>query len=87
MRYKNLGPNGSILFCLEYLETHFDWLIEKLNSITQSEPQASSSTQSDLDKIDYIILDLPGQIELSTDHQSLKNILHRLEKLDWRVRE
>ncbi|KAG0152545.1 hypothetical protein CROQUDRAFT_55919 [Cronartium quercuum f. sp. fusiforme G11] len=82
MRYKNLGPNGSILFCLEYIETHFDWFSDKLNSLTQSDPQGSSTSQVE---VDYIVLDLPGQIELSTDHQSLKNILHRLEKLDWRL--
>lgn len=82
MRYNNLGPNGSILFCLEYLETHFDWFLDKLDALTRSDPEATSSSQT---AIDYIVLDLPGQIELSTDHQSLKNVLHRLEKLDWRV--
>ncbi|EGF99779.1 uncharacterized protein MELLADRAFT_94067 [Melampsora larici-populina 98AG31] len=73
MVYNRLGPNGSILFCLEYLENHLDWLIEKLKI-------------NDDQEIDpFIVLDLPGQIELSTDHQSLKNILHKLEKLDWRL--
>lgn len=33
-----------------------------------------------------IILDPPGQPELTTHHQSLPNILHRLEKLGYRVR-
>lgn len=73
MFYHQLGPNGSILFCLEYLETHLDWLLEKIKTYCEEE------------EIDYLVLDLPGQIELSTDHQSLKNVLHRLEKLDWRL--
>ncbi|MBW0490458.1 hypothetical protein O181_030173 [Austropuccinia psidii MF-1] len=73
MKFKNLGPNGSILFCLEYLEENFDWLLEKIKSNQLNQ------------EIDYIVMDLPGQVEILTDHQSLKNILNRLEKLDWRL--
>lgn len=31
-RYQ-LGPNGGTLFCLEYIETNIDWLIEKLEPL------------------------------------------------------
>lgn len=106
MEFNKLGPNGSILFCLEYLESHFDWFSDKLTTLTaiDSSPglpsSSSSSSPKDRDpsidshrtddphldgSIDYIVLDLPGQVEISTDHDSLKNVLHKLEKLDWRL--
>lgn len=82
MEYHGLGPNGAILFCLEFLEKNFDWLADKLAALTS--PDLSSDIPAAHD-IDYIVLDLPGQVEISTDHLSLKNVLHKLEKLDWRV--
>lgn len=33
MRELRLGPNGGIMFCLEYLLENIDWLIEKLEPI------------------------------------------------------
>jgi GTPase SAR1 family protein len=48
----NLGPNGGMLYCLEFLEANFDWLEEALSKCTTG----------------YFVFDLPGQVELSTDH-------------------
>lgn len=66
-----LGPNGGMLYCIEYLEENFDWLDEKLGA---------------LGKDAYVVFDLPGQVELSTNHESLKNIIKRLSKSGFRVR-
>jgi len=66
-----LGPNGGMLYCLEYLEQNLDWLLDKLGAL-------SSDT--------YIVFDLPGQVELSTNHSSLKNIVNKLVKSGYRVR-
>ena len=52
MNELNLGPNGGMLYCLEYLEANFDWLENELKAL----------------KADYVVFDLPGQVELSTDH-------------------
>jgi hypothetical protein len=30
MKNLNLGPNGGLLYCIEYLEKNFDWLLAKL---------------------------------------------------------
>ena len=30
MDIHDLGPNGALMFCMEYLETNFDWLLDKL---------------------------------------------------------
>jgi hypothetical protein len=29
-----LGPNGSLIFCMEYLEKNIDWLIKELKKIS-----------------------------------------------------
>lgn len=65
-----LGPNGGMLYCMEYLEANYDWLEDRLK---------------ELDKEDYILFDLPGQVELSTNHPSVKNIIRKLTKSGFRV--
>jgi GTPase SAR1 family protein len=67
----HLGPNGGMLYCMEYLEANYDWLEEKLK---------------ELGKDAYVLFDLPGQVELSTNHNSLKNIIEKLSKSGFRVR-
>lgn len=42
----NLGPNGGLIYCMEYLEKNFDWLKEKLESLQDC----------------YILFDCPGQV-------------------------
>ena len=66
-----LGPNGGMLYCMEYLEANFDWLEERLRELS---PDA------------HVLIDLPGQVELSTNHDSVKNITQRLIKVGYRVR-
>lgn len=65
-----LGPNGGMLYCMEYLEANYDWLEDRLK---------------ELDKEDYVLFDLPGQVELSTNHPSVKNIIRKLTKGGFRV--
>ncbi|CAG8787965.1 11423_t:CDS:2, partial [Gigaspora rosea] len=64
-----LGPNGGMMYCMEYLEKNIDWLEEKLKSLEDS----------------YFLFDFPGQVELFTHHGSVKNIIERLQKLDYRL--
>jgi hypothetical protein len=33
MQSLKLGPNGAMVYCLKYLLTNFDWLLEKLNAL------------------------------------------------------
>lgn len=65
----SLGPNGALMYCMELLETNFDWLKEALEK---------SSTK-------YLIFDCPGQVELYTHHHSMKNIFAKLENLGYRL--
>ncbi|KIK03228.1 hypothetical protein K443DRAFT_676893 [Laccaria amethystina LaAM-08-1] len=70
MEEHGLGPNGGILYCMEYLDENFDWLEERLGELG---PEA------------YVLFDLPGQVELSTNHESVKRIVEKLVKLGFRL--
>ncbi|XP_045514014.1 GPN-loop GTPase 2 [Pieris brassicae] len=62
MEEHNLGPNGALLYCMEYLDKNIEWLIEQLR---------------DEHAANYIF-DLPGQVELYSHHESLTNIFSKL---------
>lgn len=55
---------------MEFLEKNVDWLLEKLRAREEK----------------YFVLDCPGQVELYTHHDSVRNILQILEKNSFRVR-
>ncbi|KAF7286434.1 hypothetical protein GWI33_005352 [Rhynchophorus ferrugineus] len=69
MQNCHLGPNGALMYCMEYLEENFDWLLNQLMHIKDS----------------YIIFDMPGQVELYTHHESIKKIFLKLEKLNYHL--
>ncbi|KAK0555519.1 hypothetical protein OC846_001679 [Tilletia horrida] len=50
MEEMQLGPNGGLIYCFEYLLQNQDWLQEQLSEYED----------------DYLIIDCPGQIELFT---------------------
>lgn len=62
MRELEIGPNGSFLYCIEFLEANVDWLLGKIKERKNA----------------YFIFDCPGQIELYTHHMSMRNICKRL---------
>ena len=55
---------------MEYLDANFDWLEERLKPLHDK----------------YILFDCPGQVELYTHNNSVRRIVQRLQKLDYRVR-
>ncbi|RUS28767.1 hypothetical protein BC938DRAFT_481466 [Jimgerdemannia flammicorona] len=69
METLGLGPNGGMMYCMEFLQKNFDWLLEKLKELGD----------------DYVIFDCPGQVELYTHHNAVKDIIERLQKLDYRL--
>lgn len=69
MNHFNLGPNGALMYCMEYLESNFDWLLEQLKKSLNN----------------YFIFDCPGQVELYTHHKSMGNIFEKLEKLGYHL--
>lgn len=64
MERLQLGPNGGLLFCLEYLEEHLSWLKEELERFQGH----------------YILFDCPGQVELFTHHNSMRTITQVWER-------
>ena len=68
MEELKLGPNGGLIYCMEYLEKNLDWLKEKLSKY----------------KNHYFLFDCPGQVELYTHNSAVKNIVERLTKWNYR---
>lgn len=64
-----LGPNGGLLYCMEYLEANLDWLRAKLQPYSDS----------------YVLFDCPGQVELYTHQNSVKNIFAQLSLWNFRL--
>jgi len=65
-----LGPNGGLVYAMQFLYKNLDWLEDQLNKI----PEGT-----------YLIMDCPGQVELYTVDQSMKDIIEHLTRLDYRL--
>lgn len=66
-----LGPNGGLVYCMDYLEKNIDWLEAKLKPLVKDH---------------YFLFDLPGQVELFFLHSSAKNVIMKLvKKLNLRL--
>ncbi|SCW04114.1 LAFE_0H06238g1_1 [Lachancea fermentati] len=63
MEELNLGPNGSLVYCFEYLLNNLDWLDEEIGDYND----------------EYLIFDCPGQIELYTHIPVLPTIVRHLQ--------
>ena len=48
MKAYHLGPNGALVYCMEFLEKNIDWLIKKILNL----------------KNHYVLIDCPGQVNL-----------------------
>ncbi|KAI5724304.1 hypothetical protein M8J77_000975 [Diaphorina citri] len=74
MEHMALGPNGGLMYAVEYLETNVKWLLDKLNFYREKS------------EVYYFLFDCPGQVELYTHHSSMKNVLSVIQnKLDLRL--
>lgn len=63
MEELGLGPNGALIYCMEYLLENMDWLEEELNKFDDDE---------------YLVLDCPGQIELYTHAPIIKRVIDQM---------
>ncbi|BBG95150.1 P-loop containing nucleoside triphosphate hydrolases superfamily protein [Prunus dulcis] len=71
MMEHGLGPNGGLVYCMDYLEKNIDWLEAKLKPLIKDH---------------YILFDFPGQVELFFLHSSAKNVIMKLvKKLNLRL--
>lgn len=63
MEELGLGPNGGLLYCMEYLLENMDWLQDELDAFDDDE---------------YLLLDCPGQIELYTHVPIMRRVVDQL---------
>ena len=70
MAEMKLGPNGGLIYCMEYLVDNIDWLEDELEEIGPDE---------------YIIFDCPGQIELYSHVPAMATVISALQRLGYRV--
>ncbi|CAM8943327.1 unnamed protein product [Rhodiola kirilowii] len=71
MTEHSLGPNGGLVYCMDYLEKNIDWLEAKLKPLLKDH---------------YILFDFPGQVELFFLHSSAKSVIMKLiKKLNLRL--
>ncbi|KAH7638972.1 GPN-loop GTPase 2 [Dermatophagoides farinae] len=89
MQNENLGPNGSFLYCMDFLYKNIDWLYQRINEeFSKCKQRIQSTMINNSEKIDsqrrrrqrrpYILFDCPGQIELYTNYPVFKNLIHHL---------
>jgi len=64
MKEFSLGPNGALLYCIDFLDTNSDWLLKQIDSFEAT----------------YFIFDLPGQIELYLMNNSMRNVISKIRK-------
>ena len=65
------GPNGGLIFCLEFLLENPEWLREQLCGGSDNEGDGG-------DPDDDIIFDMPGQIKLYTHLDTGRKLVIRL---------
>ena len=64
MLKKKLGPNGALVFCMEYLLDHISWLEEQIESFAEDS---------------YFLFDCPGQLELYSHYDIMTSIIKQLK--------
>lgn len=67
---EDLGPNGALVYAMEYLLKNIDWLKEQCDPL--------------IEQGKFLIFDCPGQIELYAHHSVMKDLFAIMSK-DWQV--
>ena len=76
MDQMKLGPNGALIYSMEYLLKNWDWLVQKIRSLPAGELKSSSGSAIKMNP--YLIIDCPGQIELYTHNQAFRDLIQKL---------
>lgn len=72
MEEYQLGPNGGLVYCMEYVLANVEWLHERIAALQE--------------KSHYILFDCPGQVELYAHHTCVQDLIKSLAKgLDCRL--
>lgn len=76
------GPNGGLVFCLEYLIENSTWLQTQLCGGGEENDEDLVEGEPD---DDYIIFDMPGQLELYTHLKMGRQLIDMLQAWNFRV--
>ncbi len=71
-RELKLGPNGAMVYCMEYVAKNLDWLHERVEPLVKEGK--------------FLLFDLPGQVELFNVNDALKDILREMTSAKWDLR-
>lgn len=63
------GPNGGLIYCMEYIVQNLDWLHEQLGDYED----------------DYLLIDCPGQIELYTHVPVMKKLIDAFKQWGYHL--
>jgi len=66
-----LGPNGGLVYAMEYLVDNFDWLEDELEEMGGEDS--------------YVVFDCPGQIELYSHLPVMRTLVDNLQRIRFRV--
>ena len=64
MEELQLGPNGALMYAMEYLLENMEWLEKELDHFIED---------------DYLLIDCPGQLELYTHQPIMRQIINQLQ--------
>jgi len=72
MAEEQLGPNGSYLFCIDYIAEHVDWFIAQLRAAIQQNAGTGLPV--------WFLIDCPGQVEFYVHSEGLATVVKALTK-------
>ena len=70
MELTKLGPNGGLVYAMEYLIENIDWLMDKVGALGED---------------DYVVFDCPGQLELYTHMDLMKRVIISLKRTGFNL--
>jgi len=69
METLQLGPNGGLVYCMEVLANNYEWLEKEISALGDT----------------YLLVDCPGQVELYTANNAVKDVVSKLVQDDVRL--
>ena len=70
MEYTKLGPNGGLIYSMDYLIQNMDWFEDQIGNLGPD---------------DYVLFDCPGQIELYTHLDVMNKLVKSLQKYGFKL--
>lgn len=64
-----LGPNGGLIYCMEYMVKNFSWFEDQIDDYSD----------------DYLVIDCPGQIELYTHLPVMRTFVSNLKRMGYQM--